>query len=349
MAMKQLKIAISGINATDNPGPGIPVAKSLKESSIDCMLIGLSYDLNDPGHYLNDFIDRSYVLPYPTNGWDGILERLMHIKETVGLDAVIPCLDAELPLYIKYSDSLSELGIKTFLPDSEGFKLRNKENLTAIAEGIGATYPAIWKAYSASDLSKVLSEQELPLMVKGPYYKAYKAHTAQQAANYFTSISQEWGFPILLQQIVHGEELNVVGVGDGSGGVLGMVAIKKQTITSLGKIWSGVTIHHEKLEQAARDFVRNVKWRGPFELECIVNDDDINLIEINPRFPAWAYFATGVGVNLPERLVQAMFDQPHCTDSTYSAGKIYMRFTDEVVCDLDRFSNLITTGASHAC
>jgi hypothetical protein len=47
---------------------------------------------------------------------------------------------------------------------------------------------------------------------------------------------------ILVQKIVKGIELNLVGVGDGNGGHLGLVAIKKMGVTELGKIWSGVTI-----------------------------------------------------------------------------------------------------------
>lgn len=66
--MEKLKIAVSGINATDNPGPGTPVAKSLQKAEFDCQVIGLSYDVGDPGNYLEGYIDRSYILPYPSKG-----------------------------------------------------------------------------------------------------------------------------------------------------------------------------------------------------------------------------------------------------------------------------------------
>jgi carbamoyl-phosphate synthase large subunit len=56
-----LKIGISGINTTDNPGPGAAVARSLKESPIECELVGLSYDSYDPGHYIPNLFDRSYI------------------------------------------------------------------------------------------------------------------------------------------------------------------------------------------------------------------------------------------------------------------------------------------------
>jgi carbamoyl-phosphate synthase large subunit len=41
------------------------------------------------------------------------------------------------------------------------------------------------------------------------------------------------------------------------------------------------------------------------ELELIkTSGNDLYLIEINPRIPAWVYLAVGAGQNLPEALVK---------------------------------------------
>ncbi len=345
-------IAVSGINATDNPGPGLAVAKSLKESDLPVRVIGLSYDVNDPGHYVSEYIDYSFILPFPTKGWQGINERLSEIKKMVGLDLVIPCLDAELPLFIQYAGDLEKQGIKTFLPDKELFSLREKENLTEVAERIGITYPKTVAVTNLKQLDQAIENFGFPVMVKGPYYKAAKVNNYPEAHYNFDVISAEWGFPILVQQVVSGEEYNVIGLGSGNGENMGMVAIKKTTITNLGKIWSGVTIKHDGMLAAANKFVEDFKWRGPFELECIVDRDKIYLIEINPRFPAWAYFATGVGINLAERLAKEVLLPPdkrpenYKDSSEYDAGKLFMRYTDEKVVDIDVFQNLITLGQS---
>lgn len=85
-------------------------------------------------------------------------------------------------------------------------------------------------------------------------------------------------------------------------------------------------------------------WRGPFELECIVDGDDVYLIEINPRFPAWVYFASAVGINLPARLLREAFDLPSSRDSDYEAGQLFVRYSYEMVASLDRFKKAIATG-----
>ena len=78
-------------------------------------------------------------------------------------------------------------------------------------------------------------------------------------------------------------------MGDGAGGSLGLVGIKKMSVTALGKIWTGVTIKHAAMLEATRRFIRAYHWRGPFELECIVNDDDVVLVDdhVSPA-AAWS-------------------------------------------------------------
>lgn len=117
------------------------------------------------------------------------------------------------------------------------------------------------------------------------------------------------------------------------------------SVTELGKIWSGVTIHHPGLLKAAFAFLQHTQWKGPFELECIADIDGmIYLIEINPRFPAWTYFATGVGVNLPANLVRTALRLPLLEQQNYEAGKLFMRYTYEMVTDATPLQTLLTLG-----
>ena len=70
--MKQITVGISGINAADNPGPGVGVARSLREDdSLDVKILGLAYDALEPGIYLDWLIDKTFLLPYPSEGLRG--------------------------------------------------------------------------------------------------------------------------------------------------------------------------------------------------------------------------------------------------------------------------------------
>lgn len=91
-------VAITGMNArADNPGPGYAVARCLQESP-DFLgrVVGLGYDVLDAGLY-HPHCQASYLLPYPSAGDSALLERLLCIHEQEALDAVIPCLDPQVP------------------------------------------------------------------------------------------------------------------------------------------------------------------------------------------------------------------------------------------------------------
>ena len=106
-----MKIAISGLNNTDNPAPGIPVIKSLNSKH---ETVGLSYDPNEPGVYM-DIVKKTYLMPYPSLGFDELKNRLQNILEKDNIEAIIPNLDAELPLYIKYQKEIEEIEIASLV------------------------------------------------------------------------------------------------------------------------------------------------------------------------------------------------------------------------------------------
>jgi carbamoyl-phosphate synthase large subunit len=343
--LADIHIGVSGMKAADNPGPGVGIARSLKESSkLDVDVFGLAYDAMEPGIYLDWLLDKSFILPYPSKGGDEYLDRLMDIHKRHRLDWIIPSLDAELPLYIKYAEQIAQLGIRMFLPDMDQFRLRGKDKLVEVAEQLDIVAPQTKVVASEEALAEAVAEIGPPVMMKGVFYQAYMARSTLEAAGYYRKIVSEWGYPVIVQEVVSGDELNVVGVGDGEGGSLGLVGMRKTSVTSLGKVWSAVTVKNPAMMETAERFIEQVRWRGPFELECIVNRDGVYLIEINPRFPAWVYFATGVGVNLPERMLLRGIGRPVDTTSDYPAGKLLMRYTHELVTDMDLFQKVMTRG-----
>lgn len=331
-----MKIAISGLNNTDNPAPGIGVAKSLNNYN----LIGLSYDPNEPGIYQGLF-EKVYLMPYPSLGYEELKNRLVYIKEKSNIDIVIPNLDAELPLYIKYQNELKELGIKTYLPSFTCFELREKKRLEKLSKKLNVKYPKTVEIVTLDDLIKAIKKFSFPVMIKGNYYKAYRVNSLDEAIEYYYKISNEWGFPLLIQEVIEGVEINYIGVGDGEKLIAG-VGIKKLTTTELGKVWSAISIDNKKLFEASKKFVESVGWRGAFEFEAISTKDDIYLIEINPRFPAWVYFATMLGINLPQIIIDLIEGKKIKEQFSYPLEKMYVRYVEESLTDFSKFSTLLS-------
>lgn len=347
MEKRKLNIAVTGLNNIDSPGPGIPVIRGIRDNEEwDVRIIGLSYETLEPGMYMKDLVDKSYQIPLPSTGTSNLMERIQYIHSIEKIDVLIPNFDAELFNFIKLSDRLeSEMGIKTFLPTLEQFEARHKANLYEYGVEHGIQVPKTKMVFNTSDFFNLNGEFEYPLVVKGQYYDAAVAYTPEQAVTHFNKISAKWGLPILIQEFVFGQEVNVTALGDGDGNTVGAVPMRKKFITDKGKAWAGITIEDQKLLDVTHQLLQETKWRGPLELELIkTNEDEYYLLEINPRFPAWVYLAVGAGQNHPADLVRMALGEKPVANLEYEVGKLFIRYSYDLICDLSQFEQISTMG-----
>lgn len=342
MKKKKITVALTGLNNIDNPGPGIPVIRGILESkNFDVRIIGLAYENLEPGIYMHDLVKKSYQIPYPTAGSDILLKRLEYINEKEKIDVLIPNFDAELYTFMKSADKLEKMGIKTFLPTLAQFEERQKAVLPQFGKKYKVKVPDSKAVFSEKELHSVTGEFSFPLLIKGKYYDAQIVHTPEQAKMYYYKISGKWGLPIIIQEFVEGTEVNVVALGDGQGNTIGAVPMKKQYITDKGKAWAGISTDDRELLSLTRRLIKKTKWRGGMELELIkTEENEYYLIEINPRLPAWVYLAVGAGQNLPEALVKLALGMETEPFKKYKAGKLFIRYSYELICDISEFEKL---------
>jgi carbamoyl-phosphate synthase large subunit len=349
---KPLTIAVTGLNATDNPAPGVAVLRSLRHpDGPQHRLVGLAYDALEPGIYATDLADDVFMLPYPSSSPDAYFARLSEIHARVPLSVVVPTLDAELPAFIELAPRLRELGIGTLLPTREQFDARSKANLATLARTAGLRTPETCIVNSADALLKMERRLRFPFFVKGPFYGAKLVTSVDEALAAFHATVAEWGLPVIAQACVQGEnneERNVVALGDGSGGLLGAVAMKKLAVTDKGKGWAGVTIRDSALLELTERFVRATRWCGPCEIEVIRGSDgSYNLIEINPRFPAWTYLATSAGMNLPRQAVDIAAGRTATPSGAYALGQMFVRISIDQVTTMSELEQMLMNGERH--
>jgi len=342
-----VRIAITGLNAKpDNPSSGLAVARCIRESlEFNGNIIGLSYDVMDSGLYLNEIIDSAYLLPYPSSGDQALLERLQEIYHKEPFDILIPCLDAELPNLIRLRKHLKQMGIALLIPDAEQLNRRDKNRLPELSRQAGVKSPEITQiSHPGFFYTCHQKGWQYPLVVKGIYYDAGIAFNADEGAALFRKISAEWGLPILVQRYIGGEEFNLTGIGDGKGLLHGSVMMRKRAVTDKGKAWAGVTIHDEVLLNTAKQLVEELRWVGPLEVEILRTPQGIyNLIEINPRFPAWIYLSAAAGCNLPWMLVK-MIQKEVIESQSPEIGKYYIRYSQDTVIDRSEYESMTIWG-----
>jgi len=343
-----LTVAVTGMNADHgNPAPGLAVARCLREAFPQKLrIIGLGYDALDPGLYLPHYCDAGYLLPYPSSGEDALFQRLKTIHDMEHIEAIIPCLDAELASMIRLAPRLSELGIRSYLPSTEQLKVRNKDRLAELARLAGVSYPKIKPITNTAFFDHCQDEGwDYPMVVKGLFYDAKVVNNASDAAAAFRQIAAQWGLPVLVQQHVQGEECNLTALGDGKGAMLGAVMMKKRAVTAKGKAWAGVSTFDDNLHRIAAALIAELKWRGPLEVEVMRDKGgEYHLIEINPRFPAWIYLSYGVGRNLPAVLLDLIFGKSPPAFPEPLTGTMFIRYAKETIVPLANYESIVIGG-----
>ena len=346
MSKKKICVALTGLNNTDNPGPGVPVIRGIRESAeFDARIIGLAYENLEPAIYMHNVVDKTYQVPYPSEGTDVLIRRILEIHERDPFDLLIPNFDAELYAFMRAEETLRQAGIRTFLPTLEQFEERHKSNLPDFGEKYDVKVPYSKPIFKQEEIEELKKDFEYPLMVKGKFYDAYLAYNTEQVRMHYNKISAKWGLPIIIQEFIKGTEVNVVALGDGKGNTVGAVPMRKQYITDKGKAWAGITLDDKKLLKLTDHIISSTKWRGGMEVEIVKSfDNELYVIEINPRIPAWVYLAVGAGQNLPEALVKLALGMEVEPYTEYEVGKMFIRYSYDLITDLEEFEKLSTLG-----
>lgn len=345
--MIDLTIAVTGLNAIDSPGPGVGVIRALR----DCpdwkvRIIGLSYESLEPGIYMHQLVDKTYQIPYPTAGSEQLKARLAYIHKREKLDLIIPNFDAELPNFIRIADELGTWGIQTFLPSLDKFEEIDKLHLHEFGARAGLKVPKTVFISDSAEIPELEDEFDYPMVVKGKYYEAYIAKNRDEVYKFFYKASEKWGLPIIIQEFVEGTETDIAGLGDGQGKLMGAIPIRKLYITDKGKGWAGITLKDERLIEYTRKFIEASHWKGGFELEIMRNEEsnELYLMEINPRFPAWIFTTAAAGQNLPAALVKLALKLPIAPFETYEVGKMFIRYSWDLITDIKEYQAISTTG-----
>ncbi|NVJ84666.1 MAG: ATP-grasp domain-containing protein [Algoriphagus sp.] len=346
--MEKIKVtvALSGLNNIDSPGPGVPVIRGLRDSELlDVRVIGLAYENLEPGIYMHDLVDKTYKVPYPSDGVEPFLDRIRYIHFQEQIQVLIPNFDSELFTVMKSERVLQEMGIRTFLPPLQQFEERHKSNLPEYGKKYNVKVPYSEPITSLHDWREIEKKFDYPVVVKGKFYDAHIAYDREQVAIFFNKIAAKWGLPIVIQEFVKGTEVNVVAMGDGRGNTVGAVPMRKTYITDKGKAWGGITLKDPAMLELTHQVISQTKWRGGMELELIrTAKQELYLIEINPRLPAWVYLAVAAGQNLPEVLVLLALGKEVKPFEDYEVGKLFIRYSYDMICDLKAFEQFSTRG-----
>lgn len=340
-------LAVTGLISMDNPSPGLAIVKCLKDSGqFQGRCIGLAFDVLSTGIFAQGLLDEVYLIPPPAEGENPLLERLKEIVRKTCIDVIIPTLDAEMVIYARAKEKLRALGIRLHIPEERQIKVRSKIALPEFAQKHGFNIPKTVTLNSKGQLPTAIDDLGLPLVLKGPFLGCHIANTPEEAEVYFDRLVNSWGFPLLAQKHIVGEEYNIAALTDGERELIGAVMMKKIGITGKGKAWAGVTVIDQDFLNLGKKILAKLEWVGPIELEFIkgASSRKFYLVEVNSRFPSWIYLAARAGQNLPLAAFQLAMGRPTKTMPPYQTGVVFYRSTQEYIASFDLLKKITIHG-----
>ena len=346
-------VAITGLAAADNPAPGVAVAKSLRAvEGFHGRLIGLTFDRRFTGAS-SAYFDAVHVTPPPAAGARPFIEAVREIVHAEGVEVLMPTLDPEVLLCAVMRRQLGGLHVRTLLPASGAIRRCAKLVLPAVARRAGFGVPRTIVITSRATLDVALRDLRLPFFLKGSFADARFVETPDQARAEFDRLATRWGFPLLAQERVTGDELDLAVLHDRARRRIGAVPVRKIGLTPEGKGWAGATIEAPELCTLADRLMSSVGWVGAAELEIIRERTSgaYYLIEVNPRFPAWIYLSAAIGRNLPWAAVRIAMNERVASLPSVPPGMVFTRTIEDhfgPLAPVETSSHAVSEGGARA-
>jgi len=319
-----MRVYISGLHSGPNPSPGVGVVRSLRHAFPQAKLIGVDYSIRSSGIHYEGFDELWIQRPWNELDLDLHREQIQQVLEgeavwISGLDLEVQWLANTLPnepkILVPPSAALKRV-VKPAIPAAGQLPIKISAHILA--------NQSTWELYA------FCRQHGWPLWCKGPNYEARQVENWKEVLEALADMQEVWATHLpALQAHVQGYEESIVFCSY-QGELLGCVCMEKRLQTPEGKTWAGCIYDvSPSWREAIQKVVKELEWTGGAELEFVRDEqDDLYLIDWNPRFPAWIYGATLAGYNLPALLVQGAGFKP--TQKTTCISREFSRIVIEV-------------------
>jgi len=314
-----------------SPGRRYELISFFKEEFPGYEFLGADAFDNSPAGYI---LDRVYKMPFKIN--EEYLERLLEVCEKERPEFIIPLIDPELPLFAKSKNKFSELGIHLWVPDFEVVELSNDKYLTYLKfKDSCAAVPQTWllRDYLENNITAQFDKLILKPSAGSSSKGIYKVSPKDVAKTVEVEEIQIDNY-IVQQFIDFSDEITVDVYGDGEGNTIEFCQ-RKRIRTRGGEVEKGVTENNPEVSRFIKAIVKELKILGVVNIQVMIENGNITLGEINPRFGGGYPLSHTAGANMIQHIKAYMNKQPYevIKDIRYKNNFYMMRYDRAVYTD----------------
>lgn len=243
--------------------------------------------------------DQSFVVPsvYDKN-YIGVLVEL--IKEH-RINAVISLNDLELPILAKHKSQIEATGAKLVVSDSKVIDIAfDKLKTNHFIKKIGLIHPLTYTNMAEAKKAITTKTLQFPLVVKPRWGSAsigldfpedleelelvFQLQKKRLSRSMLSTASQsDIENAILIQEKIEGEEYGLDILNDFEGNYVGTFVRKKLNMRA-GETDKAMTIIDEKFNAIGQLISENLKHIGNLDCDIFMNEHQLYVLELNPRF-----------------------------------------------------------------
>jgi carbamoyl-phosphate synthase large subunit len=240
---------------------------------------------------------------YPVPAWDApaYLDSLLQICAQEAVDLLIPLYEPEFSLLSAHREDFKTVGAALLLSGREVLDICNDKYQTyQFFSRIPVKTPQTWLG------GQVPPGANFPLIAKPRYGMGSAGVRKLQCRAELDTLPQE--NELLLQEYIPGTEFTLDVFCDLQGNVISIVPRERLEVRG-GEVVKSRTVRNQRLIDEGTYIVEQLGAAGPLNLQCIVKEDEVYWIEMNPRFGGGVPLSYAAGVDYPYliyRMVQGM-------------------------------------------
>ena len=289
---RSLRVLVTGVGSTTS----MCVIKGLKkQQEYEVYVVGT--DTHEKNSIAGSSFCDSFYKISPATQVDNYINEVQEIIKTESVNLLIPVIDAELETIAKNREIIERLTylllssystvikcidkFQTFkffneigVPTSKTIIIDDIESLENLLSQSGMSFPLIAKprkGVGSIDVYEIKNREELVMVkkVKNP----------------------------LIQEKAEGQEYTIDVFCDGK--KLIAAVPRKRIETKAGVSYRGQTEKDDELINYARRIAEKLNIKGPANIQCFKNGDELRFTEINPRFSGGLVLTIEAGINMP--------------------------------------------------
>jgi len=296
---------------------------ALNQMGIEGNVISVDMDTLSAGLYVSD----AYYITPPSSD-QSFIPKILQICKKENVRLLIPTRNGELLLFAKNKERFRENGVEILVSDPDVIKICNdKYRFYQFLVQKGIPTP---KTFLPSQV--IYTTMEYPLIVK-PRYGSGSKNTFkvknQGELKFFLNYVPE---PVV-QEFIKGKEYTVDVLSDFDGKVVTVVP-RERIETFGGESFKGKTVKDYGIIKHAKKLAEELGSIGHITIQCVVNEEAINFIEVNPRFGGGAALGIAAGANTPLLILKLILGEKiKPMIGEFTEDLIMLRYTKDIFLD----------------